>query len=90
MDASSFGSTGQSARSRIFALLTRYLEFYQNCSDDAIQVTHEIDAFWDKDERVNFWVKGQGHSITQGPAVRRVLISSCCPKTCRQAKKIRK
>jgi len=38
-------------------LLTQYREKYwtQNFI---------IGAFWDKDERVNFGVKGQGHSVT--------------------------
>jgi len=29
--------------------------------------TFNVDAFWDKDERINFGVRGQGHSMTKGP-----------------------
>jgi len=49
------------------ALLTQYLETYWT----EFQQTCSIDVFWDKDERVTFWdqkVKGQGHSMTKGPA----------------------
>jgi len=48
-------------------LLTQYLEKYWTY----FHQTSSFGAFWDEDERFKFWdqkVKGQGHSMTKGPA----------------------
>ena len=61
------------------ALLMRHPETYWN----DFRQTHSVDAHWDNDERINFWdqkVKGQGHSMTKGPAGRGIQSSTLCIK----------
>jgi len=67
----------------LLALLKQRVENYRS----EFHQTFSVDAFWNEDGCTNFWsqkVKGQGHSMTKGPAgwhteldtVCRVLISS--------------
>ena len=59
------------------ALLTQYLEKYWTY----FHQTFDIGAFWDEEECFNFGgqkVKGQGYSMTNGPADRDIQCLTLC------------
>ena len=63
--------------SALLALLMRRLENYWT----EFHQTFGVDTVWDTDERFSVWgqkVKGQGHSMTEGPAGGGIQRSTSC------------